>query len=824
MRVFLSLGVLALAIGTSSAFRADERGLRPHERGAVSRFNASAKAPLAGVREKRAGQKYVFMHHIVGLTYHYTPANWAADIQAMEAYGIDAIALNIGGAAWQKAQIRSAYDTAHALGSPVKFFVSFDFSTDLGCALDDVVARTLALSGHPAQFKVGGRPLVSSFLGACLGDAGWGALKARTDAYLMPFLEGLEGQFGAWRSLDTWMCWGCAWPQGNYDKNTGDDQYYIGQTRGAGMGYAATISPWFYTHLSDKNRLLRADNWLLNSRWNQIVAMRDELTFVELATWNDFGESSYLGPIVGEQPAGTTFVDGYPHIAWMEMSKYHITAFRTGTYPTVTEDAIYYWARPHPRDAVATSDSLGRPTGYDWTDDFMWAAAFCSSACTVVLQVGSSAQTFAGLPQGVSLLKVGLAPGRITVKMIKGTTTVINQSPTDYTYVARPSLYNYNVYVGVASATGTSTSTTTTTTTTSTSTSTTSTTSSTTSAPTSTPTPGWTLTHPCAVDTSARVLQGYSVASASNSPSSCQATCAGKGFSIAGVENGDECFCGNALVGGTPPAGAASSCSGACTGNSALKCGGGWRIQIYTNSGASGTTTTTTSSTTSTTSTSTSTTSPTATPTPGWTLTQPCAVDTSARVLQGYNVASSSNSPSSCQATCAGRGFSIAGVENGNECFCGNTLVGGTPPAGAASSCSVACTGNSALKCGGGWRIQIYTNSGTAGSTTTTTSTTPAPTATWALTQPCAVDTSARVLQGYSVASASNSPAFCQAACAGKGFSIAGVENGDECFCGNTLVGGTPPAGAASSCSVACTGNASLKCGGGWRIQIYTRS
>jgi glucan endo-1,3-alpha-glucosidase len=39
------------------------------------------------------------------------------------------------------------------------------------------------------------------------------------------------------------------------------------------------------THLSDKNRLLRSDDWLLNSRWEQLMAMRNTLTFVEMVTW-----------------------------------------------------------------------------------------------------------------------------------------------------------------------------------------------------------------------------------------------------------------------------------------------------------------------------------------------------------------------------------------------------------------------------------------------------------------------------------------------------------------------------------------------------------
>ena len=83
-----------------------------------------------------------------------------------------------------------------------------------------------------------------------------------------------------------------------------------------------------------------------------------------------------------DQPAGTNWVNGYPHTAWMDMNLYYIQAFKSGAYPAVTvsdirvyeafaltrsqSDVIYFWARPHPAGATASSDGLGRPTGYDW--------------------------------------------------------------------------------------------------------------------------------------------------------------------------------------------------------------------------------------------------------------------------------------------------------------------------------------------------------------------------------------------------------------------------------------------------------------------------
>lgn len=115
----------------------------------------------------------------------------------------DAIALNIGGDDWQRNQVDLAYQAAQNSGTGLKLFYSFDL-TEMPCNLDDLVARVNKYVNHPNQFKVNGKPMISSYSGDCLGNSGWANLKARTNGYLMPFIWGLEGQFNQWPSLDSW--------------------------------------------------------------------------------------------------------------------------------------------------------------------------------------------------------------------------------------------------------------------------------------------------------------------------------------------------------------------------------------------------------------------------------------------------------------------------------------------------------------------------------------------------------------------------------------------------------------------------------------------
>lgn len=71
----------------------------------------SMRSPFQHRKMKKrddAPQKFVVAHHMVGNTYPYTQDDWAQDIQAANAAGIDGFALNIGTDDWQPGQVASA--------------------------------------------------------------------------------------------------------------------------------------------------------------------------------------------------------------------------------------------------------------------------------------------------------------------------------------------------------------------------------------------------------------------------------------------------------------------------------------------------------------------------------------------------------------------------------------------------------------------------------------------------------------------------------------------------------------------------------------------
>ncbi|KAK0545893.1 hypothetical protein OC845_004877 [Tilletia horrida] len=340
----------------------------------------------------------------------------------------------------------------------------------------------------------------------------------------------------------------------------------------------------------------------------------------------------------------------------------------------------------------------------------------------------------------------------------------------------------------------------------------------------------------CAADNSnPRPLTGYSYTDSKNmTVENCVATCSSKGFAWAGLEYAQECYCGASIPAGTNTS--VSGCTSVCKGSINEYCGAGSRLSLYALSGTSVPVTTTTSTTTSsttttpaptttstttTTSTSTSTsTTPFATPTSsgivsavGSSAYQGCwSDDPNLRTLKVLNQSAATTTVEGCVQSCTNSGYSIAGVENGSDCWCGNGLSPGAAKV-SDSQCSTPCGGNAYELCGGSSSLVTYSATAIAPATqpTKVSNTT---------FQGCFPDTvNARTLQGAAPALGSaNSLENCAAAC--SAYSYFGTEYGAECYCGNALLNGAT-AGDASQCNMLCSGNGTEVCGAANRLSVY---
>lgn len=179
------------------------------------------------------------------------------------------------------------------------------------------------------------------------------------------------------------------------------------------------VSPWFYTNIPDydKNWLWHTDElWYL--RWQQVFEYKP--TFIELLTWNDWGESHYLGPLPtdnGNIPAQAQwYVEYIPHTAWLNDLPYYIAKYKAGGVEPAASayvPHITFWYRLNPKSACSANGTVcnsvqNGQTTYPATDcatDALYFSIFTPSTATVSVSIGGVAQapqkaTAAGLFHG----------------------------------------------------------------------------------------------------------------------------------------------------------------------------------------------------------------------------------------------------------------------------------------------------------------------------------------------------------------------------------------------------------------------------------------
>ncbi|KAF3928654.1 hypothetical protein AA313_de0208068 [Arthrobotrys entomopaga] len=455
-------------------------------------YGTSALPATYSLAKRQSSSKIATAHFVLGIAGSYTAANWQQDINAAMDMGIDAFALNIAREsvdAFTPTQLALAYSTAESLG--FKMYISFDFNyfaTD-SSSVSEIVGYLQTYAAHAAALTCDGKAVVTTFIGDDFGS-NWASVRSQVSTPL-EILPNWQPSNAGNSAIDGEFSW-IAWPNSNNNPvpgpmTTASDSDYISAL--SGKTYMAPVSPWFFTHFDfssfQKNWIFASDD-LYVTRWNQILSLAPPL--IQIVTWNDFGESSYIGPYnLGHSDDGSSqWASGFPHDAWRTLGKPYVTAYKNGaSTPTVTDEKIVYWYRPHPK-GLTCSDPLAKPTGWDYDQDKIFIATMLTSSAQLVVQSGSNAPVTISVGAGIVLSSVDMAVGTQTFTVRRNNCDVI--SGTGSIQVAGScQFYNFNAYVGEISPSGTCTPATTTTTTTTTTQAATTTTTTTTSAPTQTP-------------------------------------------------------------------------------------------------------------------------------------------------------------------------------------------------------------------------------------------------------------------------------------------------------------------------------------------------
>ncbi|KAJ3504028.1 hypothetical protein NLJ89_g8158 [Agrocybe chaxingu] len=410
-----------------------------------------------------ASRNFVFAHFMVGNTYPYTVDNWFDDIQLAASQDIDGFVLNVGREDWQIQRCADCFKAADRLPEYINFklFFSFDMTSVPGNSPGDVQLFRTYLSAHANSARMFHHPrtggiVVSTFSGenSTFGqgsmEGGWAYVKSELNKispiYLIPSFFINPARYPNISAMDGAFNWNGGWPiqlhAGMSDseiKNAKLDSDNIHlQNLTGGRTFMGAISPWFFTHYGpdswNKNWIYRGDDWLFIKRWEQLISMRDRIDIAQIISWNDYGESHYIGPIKGAQPNSQAWVDGYPHLAWLHLNRYFAQAFKTGVYPAVTKDQIFMWARPHPKEA-SPRDPVPRPNNWQLTEDRAWVVVFATEAATIHTHTNADGtnKTVYQVKAGVSKLSFPLKPDEgMKVVMLRDGKTVAVCNPVGF--------------------------------------------------------------------------------------------------------------------------------------------------------------------------------------------------------------------------------------------------------------------------------------------------------------------------------------------------------------------------------------------------------
>ncbi|PLB45533.1 alpha-1,3-glucanase/mutanase [Aspergillus steynii IBT 23096] len=423
----------------------------------------------------KATDRLVFCHFMIGIcSNRHSAADYDDDMKRAKALGIDAFALNIGVDPYTDQQLNLAYESAAR--NDMKVFISFDFNWYNTGQAGAVGQKIRQYGGLPAQLKVDGKIFASSFAGDGL-DIGQMKSAAGSDVFFAPNFHPGQGDFNAIDGALNWMAWDnngnnkAPTPGHNVSVAEGDTAYVNALK---GKPYIAPASGWFFTHFGGE--VPYSKNWvfpgdlLWYNRWQEILNLGPR--FIEIVTWNDYGESHYIGPLASPHTddGASKWVMDMPHGGWLEMSKPFIAAYKAGDKNVnnyIKDEKLVYWYRPTPRDlnCDATDSTMqgnpnnasgnffrGRPNGWETMKDEVFVVSLLKSPATVEVTSGQTNRKFEA-PAGASAFAVPMGVGEQKFSFARDGKVV--QGATSLKKIVNScicGLYNFNPYVGVVPA------------------------------------------------------------------------------------------------------------------------------------------------------------------------------------------------------------------------------------------------------------------------------------------------------------------------------------------------------------------------------------
>ncbi len=433
-------------------------------------------------------------------------AAYEREIQQAQAAGIDGFALNVGG--WLNQNYYIVY-SAQIFEAAVRLNTGFKlmFSADMCCgnAMPDVEDMVRRFANDPrysqVYFKYNGKFVLTTFSGDAMGTGFWSQVKsdlasgsnpstssesaalaevagapsnAPVSIFLVPaFFWGgevpntaaVQQGFNQWSSIiDGSFYWGIAGVPGSGGSldQIPSSESYASVVHGGGKLYMAPVTLQFWG--SDADRYFEYSGAAgMRKMWMDAINVSHP-DWVEIITWNDFIEGTYVSPI--DDPNKYQFANflnttGVPsstlgyfhsHQGATALLPYFIRWYKTGVQPTLSSDAIYWFYRTQSMNSNPGVPAVNTATNFGPVADVIYVTANLAAPATLKVTSGSQVSTF-NLPAGSSDVQAPFAMGSTPVFEVdrNGSAAIAPVSGTDAIQAA-PQFNDY--YYSTGSATG----------------------------------------------------------------------------------------------------------------------------------------------------------------------------------------------------------------------------------------------------------------------------------------------------------------------------------------------------------------------------------
>ncbi|BGP53751.1 Glucan endo-1,3-alpha-glucosidase agn1 [Rhodotorula sphaerocarpa] len=402
-----------------------------------------------------AKTKQVFAHVMFGEVQGYEVQDYVDDQVLAREVGTDAFAVNVAWYDFEPTQLERIFAAAEQTKFPL--FFSFDMlHWNKAGASDAMLNERLAVYANKSTYhRIDGKIVVSTFNGAEAGTYldGVGSFEEANQHWNKLFSDvkaklELETYFApCWLSRDpitssaaadlqmnavmNWFAWGGAGQTRTVTAQA--DANWHDSARQRGVDYWAPVGAVFNVRQASTNNYCypSSDQFLIAKHYGDLIKLGDNKApdYIEFITFNDWGESTYLGPVRSNRNAPQQTIDtdkyvsGHNHTAFLVLSAAY-TQYKSGTAPVITSEVIFWWSRQEPIGNVPALDPLGRDDSCKGLTDEIFIVALLpedSAAKKVVVTTGGKTAALSdSLQPGVNFLQTPFGLGETAVSLQDG--------------------------------------------------------------------------------------------------------------------------------------------------------------------------------------------------------------------------------------------------------------------------------------------------------------------------------------------------------------------------------------------------------------------